>query len=172
MIARFAKNTPVLDIGCGNGMFLKRLQDLGFTQLAGFDYVADAVRLARRLLGPCAVVDQLDLTAPMQDMPMSCNRVSRLIATRWAALIHDKGTFDIFFMGNRVAEYAAALQESLLGPGVHVLITSCNATVAELQEACSFMTTVAILDYPVFTFGGVKGQVVSTVLFKHTAPQC
>ncbi|KAL8427670.1 hypothetical protein Efla_007089 [Eimeria flavescens] len=37
---------PILDVGCGGGQFLARLQRRGFRRLAGIDYSASAVRLA------------------------------------------------------------------------------------------------------------------------------
>ncbi|KYK68117.1 methyltransferase domain protein [Toxoplasma gondii TgCatPRC2] len=39
---------PILDVGCGNGIFLLRLLRRGFTALAGVDYSAAAIQLARQ----------------------------------------------------------------------------------------------------------------------------
>ncbi len=38
---------PVLDVGCGNGVFLKDLYELGYTQLTGVDYSEPAIELCK-----------------------------------------------------------------------------------------------------------------------------
>ena len=40
----------MLDVGCGNGVFLKDLVELGYTNLHGVDYSEPAVEICRALL--------------------------------------------------------------------------------------------------------------------------
>ncbi|KAI8599599.1 S-adenosyl-L-methionine-dependent methyltransferase [Dissophora ornata] len=52
-----------------------------------------------------------------------------------------------------------------------LLITSCNWTQAELiQRFAHVFEYDSHLKYPTFTFGGVKGQTISSVVFKKKAP--
>ncbi|KAF0296464.1 EEF1A lysine methyltransferase 2 [Amphibalanus amphitrite] len=41
------ESSSILDVGCGNGLFLIELACAGYTDVTGVDYAADAVKLAR-----------------------------------------------------------------------------------------------------------------------------
>ena len=49
----------ILDVGCGNGVMLKNLQQLGW-QISGIDPDPEAVRVTNELLGPVATVGGID----------------------------------------------------------------------------------------------------------------
>lgn len=56
------KNRPVCDIGCGYGVMLKKLRDLGFTTLIGMESSLHRAKIARRAFGIHAI------TAPFEDL--------------------------------------------------------------------------------------------------------
>ncbi|KAK1769113.1 methyltransferase domain-containing protein [Phialemonium atrogriseum] len=99
-------------------------------------------------------------------------------------VVLDKGTFDAISLsderdaaGRRVCEGYRARVRSLLRPGGGLfLVTSCNWTEAELgvwfgeagvrgEEDGRHLEEVGRIKYPSFSFGGVKGQAISSVCF-------
>jgi 2-polyprenyl-3-methyl-5-hydroxy-6-metoxy-1,4-benzoquinol methylase len=50
----------VMDVGCGQGILLHRMAQLGFHRLYGVDFSIEAVNRSRRRV-PNAVIDQLDI---------------------------------------------------------------------------------------------------------------
>lgn len=102
-------------------------------------------------------------------------------------VVLDKGTFDAISLsderdaaGRRVCEGYRARVRSLLRPGGGLfLVTSCNWTEAELGvwfgeagvreeekgEDGRHLEEVGRIRYPSFSFGGVKGQAISSVCF-------
>ncbi|KAL8370883.1 hypothetical protein RB595_000970 [Gaeumannomyces hyphopodioides] len=107
-------------------------------------------------------------------------------AGSWDVVL-DKGTFDAVCLsadvdaatGRRRSEdyRARALRLLRPGPGGLFLITSCNWTDAELRawfeggrddadaDAAGRFEFAGRVEYPSFSFGGVKGQTISTVCF-------
>ncbi|KAK3896729.1 S-adenosyl-L-methionine-dependent methyltransferase, partial [Staphylotrichum tortipilum] len=101
-------------------------------------------------------------------------------------LVLDKGTFDAISLsdardplGRRVCEGYGARVLALLRAGGIFLVTSCNWTEAELREWFDGKTVTAEegtetaklrlagrIQYPSFSFGGVKGQTISTLCFE------
>ncbi|KAJ9130327.1 Protein-lysine N-methyltransferase EFM4 [Pleurostoma richardsiae] len=98
-------------------------------------------------------------------------------------VVLDKGTFDAISLseerdsatGRRICEGYRARVVRLVRPGGLLLITSCNWTEAELKawfegggdgeaEGGRF-EHVGRVEYPSFSFGGVKGQTISTLCF-------
>lgn len=97
-------------------------------------------------------------------------------------LVLDKGTFDAISLsedkdeqGKRICEGYKARVLRLVKKGGLFLVTSCNWTEAELEswfgegsgevEGASFVR-VGRVKYPSFSFGGVKGQTISTLCFQ------
>lgn len=97
-------------------------------------------------------------------------------------VVHDKGTFDAISLseeadarGRRVSEGYKARVVRLVRPAGLFLVTSCNWTEEELEgwfgegsadvEGGAFVR-VGRVNYPSFSFGGVKGQAISTLCFQ------
>lgn len=97
-------------------------------------------------------------------------------------VVLDKGTFDAISLsedkderGRRICEGYKARVLRLVRTGGLFLVTSCNWTEAELEgwfgegsaevEGASFVS-VGRVQYPSFSFGGVKGQTISTLCFQ------
>jgi len=99
-------------------------------------------------------------------------------------LVLDKGTFDAISLsgerdsqGRRICEGYGSRVLHLLRPGGAFLVTSCNWTEAELKDwfdgkrektgenETSVLKQIARVEYPSFSFGGVKGQTISTLCF-------
>ena len=90
-------------------------------------------------------------------------------------IVMDKGTFDAVSLGGadgegkRVEEVYVERVAGLVREGGLVLITSCNWTEAELRgwfERKEELEFVGRIEYPVYKFGGVVGQSVSSVCFR------
>ncbi|KAJ4421265.1 Protein-lysine N-methyltransferase efm4 [Neurospora sp. IMI 360204] len=103
-------------------------------------------------------------------------------------LILDKGTFDAVSLsdsrdsrGRRICENYGARVLQLLRPGGFFLVTSCNWTEEELKgwfetdfaevhdgtkKKKLGLRQVGRVEYPSFSFGGVKGQTISTLCFQ------
>lgn len=101
---------------------------------------------------------------------------------RWD-LILDKGTFDAVslsgekdYRGRRICEGYEERVVRLLRTGGLFLVTSCNWTETELQAWFEGTNAGALgqgrlkqverIEYPSFSFGGVKGQTISTLCFE------
>jgi len=99
-------------------------------------------------------------------------------------VVLDKGTFDAVSLSEERDAACAAYKDrvlALLRPGGCFLVTSCNWTEDELRRwfrggggpdegAGAGLDVVGRIDYPSFSFGGVKGQTISTLCFmKQTA---
>lgn len=104
-------------------------------------------------------------------------------------MVLDKGTFDAISLsderdaasGRRIVEGYQARALRLVRPGGLLLITSCNWTEAELKtwfegegegegaegggDDGRFVQAGRV-KYPSFSFGGVKGQTISTLCFR------
>ncbi|KAH9239107.1 hypothetical protein K456DRAFT_1887122 [Colletotrichum gloeosporioides 23] len=100
-------------------------------------------------------------------------------------VVLDKGTFDAICLsdekdaqGRRICEGYRGRVLRLVKPGGLLLITSCNWTEEELKawfegparegDVGSFVA-VGKVDYPSFTFGGAKGQTISSLCFQRHA---
>jgi SAM-dependent methyltransferase len=103
-------------------------------------------------------------------------------------IILDKGTFDAISLSTPESSSQQQQQQQthpceayrrrllqLLNPeGGIFLVTSCNWTEPELRswfedDADGELKVVGRVDYPTFTFGGVKGQTISTLCFRREA---
>ncbi|KAK4190450.1 protein-lysine N-methyltransferase EFM4 [Podospora australis] len=96
-------------------------------------------------------------------------------------LVLDKGTFDAVSLsaerdsqGRRIFEGYGERVLRLLRTGGIFLVTSCNWTETELQKwfegsnpsGPARLRMAGRIDYPSFSFGGVKGQTISTLCFE------
>eukprot|EP01071_Lankesteria_metandrocarpae_P001259 Lankesteria_metandrocarpae@DN1420_c0_g1_i4.p1 len=178
----------VVDLGSGNGVFLLRLQEKGYTSLFGCDFVETAVSVARVLsrkvngngAGPLFEVmdirDSYDRLAEKfcgnEEMPVS----NQICTSGGFDIIHDKGTFDVFWMLGDTSGYKQSLRKFVPEGGNKFFLTSCNATLSELRHIFCCSTTVGGLSFEFiqecphrsFMFGGKQGTTVTSVFFKTT----
>lgn len=156
-------DTPIIDLGTGNGHLLLQLAESNYKCLTGVDYSEKALELAGRLLGDRATLKQMDLLS------------TDGIGDQHYVLAVDKGTFDAISLTpselqqqDRMQCLVGAFKRTLVSLSVsYFMITSCNWTATELQEF--FTPEFQLHDqvhHPAFRFGGQAGQVVTTLIFK------
>lgn len=168
-----SRDLCILDLGCGNGHFTKKLLEAGWNNAAALDYSLQAVQLARKLVGSEDRIFQADILKP-ESIPEGYRGSFDLIV--------DKGTFDAISLNpdysqdekvsktRIIAETFKTTLKSLLKPassGSKFIITSCNWTSQELELifAPEFKNTGEIA-HTKFVFGGKSGQDVSTIIFQ------
>lgn len=162
--------------------------------MLGVDYSAQSVALAKNIADsrteeeeeeeeastPVKFLEWDLLNGPLNLTASSENACSPLSHTpspsRLFDIILDKGTFDAISLSATPSSeqhpceiYRRRLLQLLSGGGIF-LITSCNWTEPELRawfvDADGELSVVGRVDYPTFTFGGVKGQTISTLCFR------
>jgi SAM-dependent methyltransferase len=139
------------------------------------------------LNGPLDDVRATTSSSPQNTTTAATTIESGAAAAGWD-LVLDKGTFDAISLsgerdgqGRRICEGYGARVLQLLRTGGLFLVTSCNWTEAELREWFDGKTWAEAgtetetgarlrlagrIAYPVFSFGGVKGQTISTLCFE------
>lgn len=134
--------------------------------MLGVDYSLASIELARRIAGQ----KNLDIEFEVWDIMGNENP--------WLGgfdVLLDKGTFDAVSLnaeedadGRRICEGYRDKVEGLVKPGGRFLITSCNWTEKELGEwfGGGDLVVEGRLEYPTYSFGGVKGQSVYSVCFR------
>lgn len=178
-------STSFLDLGCGNGSLLFALREEGWRgRCLGVDYSGESVALARQIAQSGAVAGDEEVEFAEWDVLRGPYHAVLLGAQGqgWD-VVHDKGTFDAISLsdeadarGRRVSEGYKARVLRLVRPGGLFLVTSCNWTEAELEgwfgegsadvEGGGGFVRVGRVEYPSFSFGGVKGQTISTLCFQ------
>lgn len=163
-------NAKIIDLGMGNGHIIFELIKSGYTRCLGVDYSENAVALARN-------IQERDENQNIKEMNlfqvMDLLDLSQLDRIGTFDFCLDKGTFDAISLGtidpqnlSPADQYVNAVHKLLNTDGV-ILITSCNWTSEELITR--FTPKFALADkikYPVFKFGGVEGQKITTLAFK------
>ncbi|KAH8169567.1 methyltransferase domain-containing protein [Sarocladium implicatum] len=188
------ETTSFLDLGCGNGSLLLALRAASWKgPMLGVDYSPQSVQLAQQVAADEQVVgdklvyfEEYDILngdpatiLNHQDLPASVGEGGGF------DVVLDKGTFDAISLsdekdvkGRRLCE---GYRESVLplvkkGTGLFVL-TSCNWTEEELkswfvakgqEEDGDGFEVASRVEYRTFSFGGVKGQTISTLCFRRT----
>lgn len=156
------KQARVLDLGCGNGMFLVGLANEGYEQLTGVDYSANAVELAKNI----AQDNQLNITYKVADLTQPQDELGAF------DVVHDKGTYDAVSLcpenpKEKRALYLATVEKLLSSAESLFVITSCNWTEDELVHSfAEKLVKYATIPTPTFKFGGKVGNVVTSVVFK------
>lgn len=142
----------------------------GFTsgKMLGVDYSLASVELARRI----ARQKNLDnVEFELWDIMGDGNTWLRGVFD----VVLDKGTFDAVSLsaeengdGMRICEGYRVKVEEMIKPGGRFLITSCNWTEKELGEwfGAGKLVLEGKVEYPTFSFGGMKGQSVYSVCFR------
>ncbi|KAI3641716.1 hypothetical protein MIR68_000284 [Amoeboaphelidium protococcarum] len=158
----------IIELGCGNGHLLLRLNQIGYHNITGVDYSENGISLARQI-AQSQNASNIDYGV--------CDILSPDLCTDLAKydVVLDKGTFDaISLMPGKdqidakeiVNQYASNVSNMLTESGLFI-ITSCNWTREELERKFSqHLKVTGQIRHPTFKFGGVEGQVVSTVLFQ------
>jgi len=156
-------NDPVVDLGTGNGVMLRELDEFGFTNIFGLDYAEGSVELARSVCENLnsVTVDQADLL-----------NLDEKWTDRFVVAL-DKGTLDAISLNpegqvQAIEKYSKNVATMLCkNKTSYLLITSCNWTLEELKihlsENFEWLRTVPV---PTFSFGGKTGSTTTTVLFK------
>ncbi|KAB5570603.1 methyltransferase domain-containing protein [Coniochaeta sp. 2T2.1] len=120
------------------------------------------------------------LAGPLDAVRSETNSHNGDASTAGWDVVLDKGTFDAVSLssqrdgaGRRICEGYRDRVLQLLRPGGVFLVTSCNWTEAELKgwfeeggrSEMGRLRQVDRVEYRSFSFGGVKGQTISTVCF-------
>lgn len=138
------------------------------------DYSAQSVELARR------VAEQAGSGAEFAVWDVLGGDYADVLtgaeASGWD-VVTDKGTFDAICLsaardsaGRRVSEGYKSRVARLVKQGGLFIVTSCNWTEDELRAwfvgGEEGFEEVGRIEYPSFTFGGQKGQTISTLCFR------
>ncbi|XP_045783339.1 EEF1A lysine methyltransferase 2 [Maniola jurtina] len=156
------KDTPIIDLGCGNGHTLSELAKEGFTNLLGVDYCMEAITLAEKVAKSEYPILKFQVFDIITDDVKNLGSFG---------LAHDKGTYDAVSLNPENAKenrrkYMEQIVDMLTDTGLFV-ITSCNWTDAELMRHFSEkMKLKCVIPTPQFKFGGKVGSVVSSVVFE------
>ncbi|KAK6639170.1 hypothetical protein RUM43_007440 [Polyplax serrata] len=132
------KNDSILDLGCGNGMFLVELFKVGFNNLHGVDYSKNAIDLAE------GVSDREDCCINF----FVGNILDDIFESNYSVCL-DKGTYDAISLDPEDAKFKR-----------QTYIENISKLLAEDLEM------VEVIPAPVFKFGGKTGKTVNTVVFK------
>ncbi|CAH1961961.1 unnamed protein product [Acanthoscelides obtectus] len=153
-----AKDSSIIDLGCGNGMFLIDLSNEGYSNLLGVDYSEKAVELSRNI----ATAKGYNITYKQADILDDLEGTYKVI--------HDKGTYDAISLSENAKEnrqkYIVNVK-NIMNKDSFFIITSCNWTQSELVEHFKeHFQLHQVVPTPTFKFGGKEGSVVSICIFK------
>ncbi|KAL6414833.1 hypothetical protein AUP68_01368 [Ilyonectria robusta] len=177
-----------LDLGCGNGSLLFALRDESWPGRAlGVDYSPQSIALARQItVAKQAEADaEPDADSPnpveFQEWDVIAGPFDTVLsgpqADGWDIVL-DKGTFDAICLsdeqdaqGRRLCEGYRDRVLHLVKKGGIFLVTSCNWTESELQgwferRGDDGFDLAGKVEYKSFSFGGAKGQTISTLCFR------
>ncbi|OAA44855.1 hypothetical protein NOR_03609 [Metarhizium rileyi] len=169
------ETASLLDLGCGNGSMLFALRAEQWKGRAlGVDYSPQSVALARQVASSRGVHDARTVDFAEWDvMGGSYEGVLSGAQEHGWDVVLDKGTFDaISLAGPRSCELYPARVAPLVRKGGLFLVTSCNWTEEELtswfvgEDNGAGFVVAGRAEYRTFSFGGVKGQTVSTLCFE------
>lgn len=155
--------------------------------MLGVDYSPESVRLAREVQdarradededSEDTVAAEVEVEFRVWDV-LNGDLDSIGAGEKWD-LVLDKGTFDAVSLsgerdgaGRRICEGYGERVVRLLRVGGKFLVTSCNWTEEELGgwfNEAGGLRRVGRIEYPSFSFGGVKGQTISTLCFERVA---
>lgn len=171
--------TSFLDLGCGNGSLLFSLREEDWTGRAlGVDYSPKSVSLARQV----ATAKEESGTVEFQEWDVIAGPFDTVLngpqADGWDVVL-DKGTFDAISLsdekdaqGRRLCEGYRERVLRLVRRGGIFLVTSCNWTESELRSwferrdrGQEGFDVAGRVEYRSFSFGGAKGQTISTLCF-------
>ncbi|CRG96715.1 methyltransferase, putative [Plasmodium gallinaceum] len=163
------KNIAILDIGCGNGLFLYKLYEKGFVNLHGLDFSNTAIELSKKLF------NNININLEVLDICNIEKEIHKSKLNKNYNLLNDKGTFDIFFMNNKENEYFKQIS-FFLQINTVFCITSCNACKEEILQIIknfndnnNYKFKLSLIDeisYETISFSGKTGQIITTLIFR------
>ncbi|KAK9454497.1 methyltransferase domain-containing protein [Dipodascopsis uninucleata] len=171
------KSSKMIDLGTGNGHLIFRLRSEGgfMGKLCGVDYAEVSVEFAEKILAHKKEIG--DIEDPESISFRHVDIFNMETSENWDVVL-DKGTLDAIALNNEPIRngktglqlYPLAVRDSFVRVGGIILITSCNFTTRELIQIMSIegLEVWATIEYPIYEFGGVKGQSVTSVAFKRT----
>ena len=161
------KNTKILDVGCGNGVFLYKLAKNDYNNLYGIDYSPDSIEFAKM------IIDSKEKKyGKKYKINLYCEDINtkNKIINETFDVIHDKGSFDAFMMNNNnTLETYHNYIKSYSKNGTTFIITSCNNTREELKNKFPLDKGFQYVDEiknKTFVFGGQEGQQQATQIYK------
>ncbi|KAH6890360.1 S-adenosyl-L-methionine-dependent methyltransferase [Thelonectria olida] len=173
-----------LDLGCGNGSLLFALREEGWPGRAlGVDYSAQSVALARQVSAAKSASIPDDQSVEFQEWDVLAGPFATTLngaqTDGWDVVL-DKGTFDAICLsdekdaqGRRLCEGYRDRVLRLVKKGGIFLVTSCNWTETELkgwferkERVDEGFDLAGRVEYKTFSFGGAKGQTISTLCFR------
>lgn len=168
---REPQTRSIIDLGCGNGILLQELSKVGYRDLTGVDYSAEAIRLATEVassnLPHAAIRFQVGDILEVRESACAAFNKKYHVCT-------DKGTYDAISLDpdsapDKRKTYIRNVSDLLVTSGKLVL-TSCNWTKEELVEQFKEeFTVLEEIPMPQFTFGGKTGQKVTSLVFQKKA---
>lgn len=153
-------NDAIMDLGCGNGMLLVELAEMGFANLIGVDYSPDAIVLSKSV----AKEHGLKIKFEVKDI------LNNELGCGLYDLVLDKGTYDAISLAENPKDKRCLYIKNVFDcvkNGGYFLITSCNWTQEELcghfEEKFKFFEQIPT---PQFKFGGKVGNIVTSLVFR------
>lgn len=167
-----AESGRILDVGCGNGLFLIDLiRSINFGSAVGVDYIPSAIELAEKIVREEGLSDKISLYSV--DL-VTGRDVSKQDTTREVVdlgkfqVVVDKGTYDIFVMKNKTNIYKESISRYLENGSI-LFISSCNSTPEELSRVFDDKVNfekISELPHKSYSYNGIEGQVLASVAFK------
>ena len=173
----------LLDIGCGNGHLLFSIRDEGYkAELLGIDYTEASVELANQIQRARRTRDE-EPSEGLEDIRFEVADIFSQEVFEWSHggfdVVLDKGTFDAISLSETIVnnngqpgwQVYGQVVTKFMRPNGFFVLTSCNWTEEELRKWIEGpdLKLHTRLNYPSFTFGGVKGQSVTTLCFRRSA---
>ena len=161
------KNTKILDVGCGNGVFLYKLAKNDYIKLYGIDYSPDSIEFAKLI-----IESKEKKHGKKYTIDLFCEDINtkNTIIKETFDIIHDKGSFDAYMMNkNNTLENYHNYIKSYSKKGTTFIITSCNNTREELQNKFTLKDGFKYIEEitnKTFVFGGKEGQQQATQIYQ------
>ena len=141
-----------IDIGCGNGSMTAILSEMGY-YCVGVDYSQKSIEM-------CAIA--------FPELKFFRDNILTMNLDEIYNVVVDKGTLDAIYLSRvetDVQLYVLSVLRLLESKG-YLFITSCNLIKSELTAIFSDMILIHEIPYPIFEFGGAKGQCVTSLVFQ------